>query len=153
MFWLALLLSLAWCSTVNAQPIETSGLSSNSNIEETLTRLRHNSQQLEKLLQQRKLKREQAERMVSGLLQELAIVRTALEESLQHSVNSEAEIQRLTNSLTLSQQTSTSLQTNFDEYVKSSDQAIRKARIQGAAIGGGVVAVIWVVIEIFKAIF
>ena len=151
--WCFFLLLLALPYGMDAQTPPLNETSSSSAIESTLNRLRASSLQLEKLLSQRKLKREQAERLVNELLQELASVRTSLEESLEHSARSEAEIQRLTLSLELSEQTSRSLQISFDEYVTSSDAAIRSARIQGAAVGAGIVAAIWAAIEILRTIF
>jgi polyhydroxyalkanoate synthesis regulator phasin len=115
----------------------------------SLDRLEINSENLRALLQQRKLKREQAERLVNELLRELAKVSSALEASLASSARSIAEIQSLTESLARSEKTSASLEESFDEYVKSSEAAIRSARLQGVAIGAGIIGALWILAKLF----
>ena len=132
LFWAALLLLLAWCSTVNAQPVELTPTSSNST-EQTLQSILSDWKQLKLLLEKRRLNVGLAMKQVGELSQSLIVVQNELRLSLEHSAKSAQEIERLTLLLDQSIVAFDDLQTTFDEYVANSQTRVRNVRILGAA--------------------
>lgn len=142
----AVCFSLLWCSSPAAAQLPPVSGSSSSSIETVLTRLTSNSKQLAMQLEKQKISYEQAEKQVSELLQELAEVRIWLEESLKRLDNSEAEVQRLTVLLQLSDETLSSLRTSFGEFRRAVRAEILRAAVIAFLIGlvaGGAAGVIF----------
>jgi len=142
---LSLLLVLSPLS-VSAQTPPISA-SSPSSIESILTNLTSNSKLLETQLAKQKISYEQAEKQVNELLRELSEVRSLLQESLEHSARSEAEVRRLTRLLQLSEQTSADLRSSFEEYRRAVTWKLISAAIIAFFLGAAAGAAAGIIFE------
>lgn len=158
-FWLVFFLLLVLSFSVSAQPTETS-IENSRNWKAKYYSLLPKLAKLETAWGQFKSDLQAAQNYSTELLTNIELLQTELTD-LQSTLQSlRTQYSASQEELTMWTQRLASLQTRFDsileqieEVEKAAKAAIRSARIQGAAIGAGVIATIWAVIEIFRAIF
>lgn len=137
-FWLPVLLFLLLSQAGSAQPVEpTDSRPSLTSTEQSLNSLLSNLRKLKELLLERKIELQQAEAQLRELQAELTNLRILLAES-------EQEIATLTESLQLSRETSSLLQSRFDEYQQASER-----RVLGWQIATGLTALSALLLLIF----
>ena len=147
LFWLLVCLLLAGgVYRASAQPANYAPSLSSS--ESSLQSLIANWTRLELQLQKRKISYDEAEKRVSELLQELSEVRRSLQDSLEYSARSEAEISRLTALLQLSEQTLSDLRTTSEELQRASRAAVRRAWLLGGLAGAGAAGLLWLLLTL-----
>ena len=139
-----LLCFLAVVCSVYPQPVAS--VTPLPSISDKVQSLKANFEKLKRLWQEQQIAFDEAVRISNELRNELAAAQTSLSASLRSLDLSAREVARLTTLLQQLEETLTLLQTSFEEYQNETRRHIITGWLTGAAIGGLVTALLFVIL-------